>query len=324
MSKKSLSVIIPAYKVEDHIEACLESMLVQYVEDLEVIIIDDGSPDNTGVIARKYADLYPHIFQYHHKENGGLAGETRNYGLQFVTKEYLTFLDSDDYITEGGYGRVLDQVYSNDLDMATIGFKYLYGDGSTEVKKLQILSDESNNDLNYVLADPMPWSKVIRTSIFMGNNLKFPEGIFYEDLALMPTLIKYCEKIAFLEEPIYYYRQSVNSIMRPKGYSARLLDIIEACRILYEELKDTRYEELAEFLITYQLCYFHTMKFLSYGRTEDIKACMNYLNNAAPRWHTNQYYRRKGKLFRLYCYLIRKEAYGSVKLLIKARSIARR
>ena len=100
-AKYKVSVIIPIYNVAEYLEECLESMVRQTIDSLEVIMVDDGSTDISGVIAQEYAKNYDNFF-YYLKENGGL-GNARNYGIQFVHGDYIIFLDSDDIVPDGAY-----------------------------------------------------------------------------------------------------------------------------------------------------------------------------------------------------------------------------
>ena len=113
---KRLSVVVPVYNVEKYLDKCLDSLVNQEIDDYEVIVVNDGTKDNSQLIIDKYAKDYPNIVKSYIKENGGLS-DARNYGIKYASGEYITFLDSDDYIEYDTYKNMLDIAYKGNHDL---------------------------------------------------------------------------------------------------------------------------------------------------------------------------------------------------------------
>ena len=133
-----VSVIVPFYNVEDYIEKCIKSLLNQTLDDLEIILVNDGSKDNSESIAKKYLNEYPKKIIYLEKENGGL-GDARNYGIPYAKGEYIAFIDSDDYVEKDMYEQMLKKAEEEQSDMVECDFWWEY---SEENKKEDIGSRE--------------------------------------------------------------------------------------------------------------------------------------------------------------------------------------
>ena len=133
MIMTSLSVVVPVYNVEQYLSQCLESLLRQQVDDLEVILVNDGSTDDSQRIIDDYVHKYPQIFRTISQSNQG-QGSARNAGIQLCSKEYLTFLDSDDYLAEDGYQKVLLAMEQDACDIGVFECNWVYPDGRQEFR----------------------------------------------------------------------------------------------------------------------------------------------------------------------------------------------
>ena len=124
INKKKLSIIIPVFNVEEYLPKCIESVVNQTYDNLEILLINDGSTDNSGVICDNFAHKDERV-KVVHKENGGLSA-ARNLGLSLATGHYIAFLDSDDYIDSEMYETLVDALENADADIAACGFKEIY------------------------------------------------------------------------------------------------------------------------------------------------------------------------------------------------------
>ena len=208
-----VSVIVPVYNVEDYLEKCLNSLVNQTLKEIEIIVVNDGSPDNSQKIIDRYAKKYKNIKSYT-KENGGLS-DARNFGIKKAKGEYITFIDSDDYIELTMLEKMYNHAISKKVDIVVCDTINVYED------KIQYLKSNykySNNTIkNYLIAPPMACIRIYRKEIF--NNIEFKKGIYYEDLELTPKLVNQTLKIDFLEEGLYYYLQRNGSIMKQKNFN---------------------------------------------------------------------------------------------------------
>lgn len=216
--KLEISVIIPIYKAEKFIHRCVDSVLAQTFQDFELILIDDGSPDNCGKICDEYAAKDDRIRVIHQKNQGISA--TRNRGVAEVKTKYFYFLDSDDYIPPESLETLYGMIMENDADIAVGGLSrvekggYIHGDTDRwpEVK--------TTHDIQLaVLKDKIPnfsWGKLFRTSLWKGIN--YPVGNVMEDLYVAPRVFYRAKKIVITKESLYFYsHENEGSIMSEGG-----------------------------------------------------------------------------------------------------------
>lgn len=212
-----VSIIAPVYGVEDYLDACVNSIVNQSYEHLEIILIDDGSPDACGELCDRWASRDSRIVSVH-KENGGLS-DARNYGLDRAHGEYIVCVDSDDVIEPTLVERSLDAALSHNAALVLYRFLYLNNDGKTQ---------EDNPIAPFPagqLCDPekafayfwkgcfqnFSWSMLAERSCYEG--VRFPKGRLMEDMATTYRLIQNSARIYFLDEPLYLYRVREGSIL---------------------------------------------------------------------------------------------------------------
>ena len=198
-----LSVIIPVYKVERTLDRCVESVLGQHVNDMEVILVDDGSPDQCPQMCDDWAKKDIRILVIH-KENGGLS-DARNAGLAIATGDLITFVDSDDWLETGTYEPLLNMMDNCDLLEFSIA------------NRLQ-LKDRSYDDVaDYWLKEraythTYAWNKIYRRALF--DDVKFPKGRIFEDVYTLPLLLRKVKKVMTTQRGFYHYEWN------PQGISA--------------------------------------------------------------------------------------------------------
>lgn len=237
MDAPKISIIVPVYKVESYLRKCLDSIINQTYRNLEIVLVDDGSPDNCGAICDEYAARDRRI-QVIHQENRGLSA-ARNAALGIVSGEYLGFVDSDDWIEHEMFGTLLEGIRKAEADIAVCGRYEEYKDhqvpyGWAEVQVLdteQALGELLRNDKLQNLV----WDKLYRRDIFDG--IWFPEGKTFEDMAVMHKLFLRAKKVACLPAVMYHYLQREGSIVG---------DISLKNRFNHYEMAWARYEMLHE------------------------------------------------------------------------------
>ena len=248
MSK--ISIIVPVYKVENYLERCVNSLLAQTWHDIEIILVDDGSPDNSGAICDEFAEKDPRV-KVVHKENGGLSS-ARNAGIVVANGEYIGFIDSDDYIKPQMYEKLLDALVNADADMAICNYEYVEETTDAVDEHMRDISPLIDQVLNreqalkkldtdtsgysfYVTA----WNKLYKRDLFVG--CMFQEGKIHEDEFIVHHLFSKCTRIATLAEPLYRYVQRKGSITN-NGVNVKLLDGVDALydRYSFFEKEDMR------------------------------------------------------------------------------------
>ncbi len=228
MDQPLISVIVPVYKVEPYLARCVESIRNQTYHNLEIILVDDGSPDRCGQMCDELALEDPRI-RVVHKENGGLSS-ARNAGLDVMTGQYVGFVDSDDYIAHDMIEILLGLMQEHDAQISCCGMEQVSETGhvgyfNPNTDDLLILDTQQalrellyNSRITNSLCD-----KLYRADIF--NNLRMTEGIIYEDYDVMYRCIHRATCIVYLGTPLYRYFQSQGSILR-STFSNRHYDAI--------------------------------------------------------------------------------------------------
>ena len=309
MSKIKVSVIVPVYNVEPYLEKCLNSLVNQTLKDIEIIVVNDGSPDNSQKIIDKFEKKYKQITSYI-KENGGLS-DARNYGISKSNGEYLSFIDSDDYIEENMLEKMYNKAKKENLDVVVCNCIQVYDNGQEEIKSN--LNMSKDNVKNYIISPPMACTRIYKKELF--NKYKFKKGILYEDLELTPRLITSTKKVGFIDEGLYYYLQRSGSIMKQKEFNNKLLDIFSVLETLKKELyKD--YPNEIEYLYITHLLRTATLRFLEYKNTKvHLNKIVNIMHDEFPNWHKNQYYQKSSKKLKIICTLAYKKQYLLLKII---------
>lgn len=230
LSSELISIIIPVYKVEKYLNKCIRSVVEQTYTNLEIILVDDGSPDCCPQICDEWAAKDSRI-KVIHKENGGLS-DARNAGLAIAQGEYIGFLDSDDYIKEDMYEKLYNTIIENDVNVVICNLEKVTEDGDKidciSPVKNEILTREvalrkilKENCWYYVTV----WNKLYHKSVLSG--VEFPKGKIHEDEFVIHEILFQSKKIVTLEEKLYMYVQRNGSIMNRKK-DVKSLDSIEA------------------------------------------------------------------------------------------------
>lgn len=213
-----ISIIVPVYNTGKYIEKCLNSILDQTIQDFEIIIVNDGSTDNSEDIINKYVQIYGEKIKYYKKENGGLS-DARNFGVTKANSNYLCFVDSDDYIDKKLFENVLPYL---DRNIDLVKFKCIKVNENNEI--IDYISgpvfdcttgQEAFNNLycSDVLLETA-WLYMYNRDFYLQNKFEFPVGKYHEDWGLIPYIILMANSVASINFYGYYYIQSDNSITR--------------------------------------------------------------------------------------------------------------
>lgn len=226
MSKPLISIIIPIYKVERYLDECVNSVVQQSYTNLEIILVDDGSPDSCPIKCDRW-EVKDHRIKVLHKANGGLS-DARNAGIDVSNGDYLMFIDSDDFV-KNDYVEVLYDILSKtDADVVCGGiFKYkdrvarpVYNDIITSEISFTGL-EQLKNILN-LRTDCSAWGKLYRKSAI--GNLRFIKGRYNEDIIFLFELYQKCNKVSYTNKRLYFYRDTVGSVTNT--VSSRTMDAL--------------------------------------------------------------------------------------------------
>lgn len=248
-NEKLLSVIVPVYNTEKYISECLESIINSKFDDMEILIINDGSTDNSEIVINKYVEKYPKIIKYIKQDNHGL-GNVRNVGLKNSKGKYIFSVDSDDTINTQ-FLKEAEKYLKNDIDMVICDWLSIPENGNNfETPAIDYIFKDINQykGLLYTTIMPSTCNKIIKKSLLKKLKYNYAEGLKYEDLSLNPIAMIEAESIKYINKPYYEYKIRGNSIMRTSaGYN--MIDVLEMldsrisniynnyCKIDLEEFK---------------------------------------------------------------------------------------
>lgn len=284
-----VSVVVPIYNVEEYLERCIESLVKQTLEDIEIILVNDGSRDKSGTIAQEFQKKYPDKIKYVEKENGGLS-DARNYGMKYATGEYIAFLDSDDYIEKNAYKVMYKKAKEEDSDYVECDFIWEYPEKSK--KDEQIKYANKNEMLAFVRV--VAWNKLIRREVITNNNIEFPKGLRYEDVEFTYKLIPHINKFSYVNEFFIHYTQRQNSIANVQNEkTAEIFEVLDNVITYYKQnnFYDEYKEELEYNYARYLLC--SSLKRIckipdNQKRKELINKTWDNLNSKYPEWKKNK------------------------------------
>ncbi|MDU4888894.1 MAG: glycosyltransferase family A protein [Clostridium sp.] len=237
-----VTVIVPVYNVEDYLEPCLSSLVNQTMKDIEIIVVNDGSPDNSQEIIDRFVKDYPELVKSIYKENGGQAS-ARNVAMNIAQGEYINFVDSDDWVSLDMYETMYKIAKENDADIVICD--------TTDHYKDHCVCHKPSEFENKLRQTPSPCNKMFKRS-FIGD-LRFPEGkIWYEDFTFVTQLLMQTDKIARCHKEFYHCNcrdvSTMNNNNAPKN-----LDIISALDLIIDYAKQNglyvRYKDDLDFMV---------------------------------------------------------------------------
>jgi len=276
-----VSVIVPVYNTERYLKKTLDSLIAQSIDDYEIIVVNDGSKDNSQAIIDEYAKKYPKLIKAYYKKNGGL-GSARNYGLQYATGEYIGFVDSDDWVDEKMYEVMYQKAKKEKLDIVICDFTSIYDGWRTGWRSTGYRGPgeypTKQEWMMFCLDPATACNKLIKKEMFYFT--KFREG-WYEDIATTPILLSYAENIGYLPIELYYYRQQDNSITHAKR-DIRTLEVIDAWRHIIKNVKSEYREEVV------RAVYFSAVNFV-YFKPEYADAFINFAKENEKEFRKNVY-----------------------------------
>ena len=207
-----VSIIVPVYNIENYIRVCVESILAQTYESFELILVDDGSKDNSGILCDEYAVIDPRV-KVIHKENGGVSS-ARNAGLRQAKGDWIMHVDGDDWIEPDMIESLIEAAKATEADLVFSDFiKYGPNAGNNQLPSWN--SDKIDSMSRYIAyVMTTIWGSIAKRSLYIDHSLKSPEGISYcEDFHLIVRLCHFAKKIVNVHRPFYHYRYRPTSIM---------------------------------------------------------------------------------------------------------------
>ncbi|MGN6711826.1 CDP-glycerol glycerophosphotransferase family protein [Anaerocolumna jejuensis] len=303
MNEVKVSIIVPVYNVEKYLTVCMESLVHQSLEDIEIIVVNDGSPDNSIKILEKYEKKYPAKVRVFTTENRGVS-HARNYGLDRAVGEYIMFVDSDDFIELDMAEKLYTKAITDNNDLVLCARYNVYevpGKEELQKKEMKVFYMNQNYKMSerkfeLVHASPFPWDKLFKRELL--KDIRFPEGIRFEDLVLAFEVMAIAESIGVVPEPLYNYRKTTQ-VGFLNSFSEATKDIVKAFGLLFQFMKehklyDTFREELEyvcirHFFYRYESFYSDEKKGQLPLKIDIINATQDFLDREIPEWPGNHY-----------------------------------
>lgn len=318
-------MIIPVYNVREYLRKCLDTVAAQTYQNLEVIIVNDGSTDDSLDIINEYTAKFDNMTCYT-IENRGLGG-ARNFGMTKATGEYITFLDSDDYIDSAYIEKMVTAAVESGSDIAVCNNH----DVSESGEILFTYHHPYKNAVTSLAEDPTllfnrlcAWGKLYKRELF--NELEYVSRVWYEDMRLTPKLFLKAEKICFVEDCLVYYVQRAGSIMNNNNVK-RNLEIIDAFKDVIDYFKDcgsyTSFKNELEFLVIEHIAV-AAMTRVAQAVSEDKKDVLQKLNdylNGFEGLYNNPYLKSQERNRKIVLWLNKHKLYWATKAIMTLKSI---
>lgn len=297
MSNIKLSIVAAVYNLEKYLPRCLDSLVNQTLQEIEILCVNDGSTDSAPQIIEDYQKRYPDKIKVFHKQNGG-EFTTRNYGLERAIGEYVTFVDTDDYVEPNWAEKLYNAAKENDADLAVCGFERIDLKTNKVVARNMINFGNSVKEIDVkddciLFVNPAPWNKVYRREKI--KDLRFLEFRGFNDTMFLASCYTIINKIAFVPDILYHYYLRYDSQIHTineqdvKNLKKYLLEVKE----LY--IKSKKYEEMKYILDTFAFLHLGTsvMYRISYDKTVNmnqmLKETIKYLDENFSNWRKSPF-----------------------------------
>jgi len=323
-----ISVIVPVYNIEKYIDKNLNSLVNQTYQNIEIIVVNDGTKDNSEEIINRYLKLYGEKIKYYKKKNGGLSS-ARNYGLSKSSGKYIIFIDGDDYVEPNLIEKLYNSCKENDSDIAICDiFDHYENLDKINIYKNFVpenyvsIYDDKRQLLNRFAA----WNKIFKKDLFNEKTMRFEEGKIYEDLRLIPKLYLEANKISYVKEPLYHYIIREGSIMTSSGIKKNM-DIISAFRDIVDYFKKKnvydKFKDEIEYLVIDHALIASCVRVVKMSNFKDLKKnvepFIKYVNENFPNYFNNKYYSEITKNKKIVLKLIQMKRFKLLKLILMLR-----
>ncbi len=321
-----VSIVIPVYNMEKYLVDCLESVVHQTLQDIEIIIVNDGSTDKSAEIIKSYVDKYPDMVKAYEKENGGQA-TARNMGIGLCKGEYIGFVDADDKINLQMYETMYRLAVKDQSDLVECNYSFLMvQDGQDKELKPygHVRRYQSNQDM-FINPLVSPWNKLYKAEILQKTDINFPEGYIYEDTSFFIKAIPFIKKWSYVDEKYVLHYMRANSTMTANKSRkvGNIFPVLEDMWQFYEKknLVEQYKQELEFFTAKILLC--SSLERVAQVQQKDIQKdlqnkTIEFLQKRIPSYRKNPYL-KKGALA-LYMKSVNRVTIGGICLLLQIKA----
>lgn len=323
-----ISIVVPVYNVEKYIVRNLKSLVKQTYKNIEIIVVNDGSPDNSQKIIDKFQKKYPDKIKSYIKENGGLS-DARNYGIAKATGKFIMFIDSDDYVEKNIVEELYNSIKENKSDIAICD---IYDDYEM-INRSGIYKNYIPKSFCDIYTDKLQllnrfctWNKLFNIELFKDKNMLFAQNKIYEDLRLIPKLYLKANKISYVNKPLYHYIIREGSVMTSSNI-VKNLDIISGFEDLIgyykKEKKYSLFKDELEYLVVDHLYIAAQVRVIKMSKAKDIrkniKPFLEYIENNNIDTKNNKYLTNLSKGKKLVLKLLNLHCYRLLKIILKLK-----
>ena len=321
-----VSVIVPAHNASKYLRKCLDSLVNQTLKDIEIIVINDASTDNTKQILDEYKSKYKNIKVFTNKMNKGI-GYNRNLGIKKANGKYISFIDSDDYVDIAFLEKMYNKAENNNLDLVICNYNKVLEKANGNFENIELdfqipyfeAANLKNNPSLLINVNLAPWNKLYKKEL-LDNNF-FPEDLKYEDAVVVVKAMARSKKIGMVDEKLNYY--VVHNVSETTTMDKRVFDILTITKMIIEELKSYDYyneiKEYAEAMVIRNLFRYTLQQKNQKDKkvsNEFIDKVFLYLNTEFPNWKKNKIWKQRNILKRMieqsklltkvYCKIVKK------------------
>lgn len=321
----TFSLIVPIYKIEEYLPKCIDSVLAQKNQDFELLLIDDGSPDNSGKLIDDYAARFPDKIRAIHQPNGG-AGAARNHGISLAQGEYLLFVDGDDYLDDTLLSDLSAEIQKSHADLYLFGAHVeRNGVKNGELHELVEVGKLCNakSDPKLFFGIMAPWNRAYKKELFA--NIEFASKVWYEDIRIVTKVNALAKSVIRLQKPYYHYLQREGSAMNNKN-SERNVEILYAFDDILSWFKEQNlyetYRHEVTFLAIQHILIAATVRILQIDRKHHLIADFrSYMEKNFPDYQSNPYLplldQNKQRIYQL----LLKKRYRTIKAIFKIKNL---
>lgn len=267
-----VSIIVPVYNVENYLAKCLDSLVKQTLKNIEILVVNDGSKDNSEKIIQQYTQQYPEKVKAFSKENGGLS-DARNFGIDRATGDFIGFVDSDDYVTETMFEEmlILAEKYQSKMVICNIQKVDQHGNITQKLIQLPNMLEKIDLENNFSVFSDLSYfacNKLFKKELF--DQKRFKKGVHFEDIQLIPQLLLDCENIAQTQNFHYQYLERTDSIS--KTHTGKGLDILKAVEDVESIFEKSRYSEKKRELKNFQIFegVYSFLAYLAFVKSDEV------------------------------------------------------
>ena len=327
--KDKVSVIVPIYNVENYLRKCMDSLIAQTYENIEIVMVDDCSTDRSADIAKEYAKKFPDRCVFVQREENGRLSAARNSGIAVCTGEWITFVDSDDWVTEDYVSSLYDVAVKDNADIVMSGVYYYY-QKTGKVKEntynaVDALTTESSQREKVALSGPYATTRLYRKSFYDNTGLEFPTNVWRAaEQGITIPLLTYTDKISILRKPMYYYyqRNESNSNQNYKNVDTEFM--VKSIKNV-ERNSAKGFEKEIEYRNIVDIMYGMILIMIYSGKkNKEIKHRVDWFNKRYPGWKKNAYLPKLIKGKRIFIYFAGKKMCFALRTMVLARKLGRK